>query len=355
MANIFEGSKVNTILKDERYLYPDFVPEQLPFRDREIGEMVFCLKPATQGKKPSNLFLTGVPGSGKTVSSKYVLSELSEFSDRTKTIYINCFENNSQNSILVKLTNLLGYPIPNRGLAIEEIFQRFIAVLRTKKIIPIVVFDEAEQLLKKEDTKKLLYDFSRLGEQFNLFLGMIFISNDPNFLSLLDDRVRSSLHASTLTFEKYTSLELKEILKKRANFAFFPNTLENEVIPLSAAHASRLGDARIAITVLLNAARLAEKENSKIVKVEHVRKSFMVERPVKVEISSNLTKQEQLILDFLVDKEVTAGEIYLKFKKDFAERTLRKAITDLESKGVISAKKVKKGRGITRLLSKKAK
>ncbi len=355
MANIFQGSKINTIIKDERYLYPDFVPEQLPFRDEEIGEMVFCLKPATQGKKPSNLFLSGVPGSGKTVCSKYVLSELSEFSDRVKTVYINCFENNSQNSILVKLTNFLGYPVPNRGLAIEEIFQRFIAVIKSKKVIPIIVFDEAEQLLKKEDTKKLLYDFSRIGEQFNLFLGMIFISNDINFLTSLDDRVRSSLHPSTLNFEKYGSQELKEILKERSNFAFFQNVLDTDVIALSAAHAAKLGDARIAISVLLNAARLAEKENSKMVKVEHVRKSFMTERPVKIEISNNLSEQEKLIFDFLDDKEVTAGEIYLKFKKDFAERTLRKAITDLESKNIIVAKKVKKGRGITRLLSKKPK
>lgn len=355
MANIFQSAKINSIIKDERQLYPDFVPSTIPFRDKEIGEMVFCLKPATEGKKPTNLFLTGVPGSGKTVSSKYVLNELSEFSDRTKTIYINCFENNSYNSILVKLTNYFGYPVPNRGLASEEIFQRFIAVLKSKKITPIIVLDEAEQLLKKEDTKKLLYEFSRINEQFNIFLGMIFISNDASFLNFLDDRVRSSIHASTINFEKYSSFELKEILKERAKFAFFDNVFENDVIALCAAHAAVLGDARIAITVLLNAARFAEKENSKQIKVSHVRKAFMQERPVKVEISKNLTKQEKLILDFLENKEVTAGEIYSKFKNEFAERTLRKAITDLESKNIIVAKKVKKGRGITRLLSKKTK
>ncbi len=353
MANIFEGSKINSILKDERYLYPDFVPEQLLFRDEEIGEMVFSLKPATQGKKPTNLFLSGVPGTGKTVCSKHVLSELNEFSDRVKTIYINCFENNSLNSILVKLTNTLGYPVPNRGLAIEEIYQRFISVIRSKKTIPIIVFDEAEQLIKKEETKKLLYDLSRVDEQFNLFIGLVFISNDNKFLEFLDDRVRSSIHALTLNFEKYTAQELKEILKERSRFAFFDNSLENDVIALTAAHASKLGDARIAIDILLKAARLAEKENSKKVKVSHVRKSFMQEKSVKFEISLNLTPQEKLIIDFVKDKEVSSGEIYKNLKNEFAERTLRNAIGELVSKNILETRKIQKDKGITRLIKKK--
>jgi len=153
MANIFESEKEVHLLKDERFLYPEFVPEQLPFRDKEIGEMVFALKPATLGKKPSTLFLVGKPGTGKTVSSRHVLNELAEYSDRTKCLYINCFEFNSKHSILSKITNFLGYAVPLRGLSTEEIFERFVAVAKSKENIPILVFDESEQLLKNEDTK----------------------------------------------------------------------------------------------------------------------------------------------------------------------------------------------------------
>lgn len=353
MANIFENSKLNSILKDERFLYSDFVPERILFRDSEIDEMVFSLKPATNGKKPTNIFLTGVPGTGKTVCSKYVLGELNEFSDRVKTIYINCFENKSLGSILVKLTNSLGYPIPNRGFSNEEIYERLIAVIRNKKIIPIIVFDEAEQLIKREDTKKLLYDFSRIKEQFSLFVGLVFISNDKSFLNFLDDRIRSSINASTINFEKYTSLELKEILKERAKYSLFSNVLDENTIPLIAAHASKFGDARIAIDILLKSARLAERENSKVINLVQVRKSFPQQRSVKFEIESNLSKQEKLVFDFLSDKEITAGEIYKKFEKDFSERTLRQAISNLEDKKIIITKKIRQGKGFTRLIHKK--
>jgi archaeal cell division control protein 6 len=353
MGNIFNAKTETNILKDERFLYPDYLPELLPFRDRELSEMVFGLKPATCGQKPTNLFLTGPPGTGKTVCSKFVLNELSEFSDRSKTVYINCFELNSRVGILAKITNYFGYPVPNRGLASEEIFQRFVAVIRNKRIIPIIVFDEAEQLLKNEDTKDLLYDLSRLNEQAQLLIGLIFISNDNMFLSFLDDRIRSSLNASVLNFEKYTHQQLKQILTQRAKFAFMSNVLDEDVIGLCAANASKKGDARLAIDILLKSARFAEKENSQKVKVQHVRRAFEQEVPVKVEITSTLSEQEKLILGLLSKSDLNSGEIYQKLSKQFAERTLRQAITDLEEKKLVEIEKIQKGKGFTRIIRKK--
>jgi len=59
-----------------------------------------------------------------------------------------------------------------------------------------------------------------------------------------------------------------------------------------------------------------------------------------------------MILDFLSNKELTAGEIYSALNKEFAERTLRKAISDLEEKKAVKTKKIKKGKGVTRVISK---
>ncbi|MDD3159467.1 MAG: AAA family ATPase [Candidatus ainarchaeum sp.] len=352
MVNLFEKKEINSILKDERFLYPEYIPEKLSFRESEIDEIVFCLKPATVGKKPTNLFVCGVPGTGKTVSSKFILNELTEFSDRINCMYINCFETNSKYSILAKATNHFGYAVPIRGMSSDEIFERFVAVIKSKKIIPIFVFDEAEQLLKDESSKELLYDLSRLNEKFGIIAGLVFISNDNMFVSLLDDRVRSSLNPSKILFEKYTSLELKEILKERSKFAFFDNVIDDEVIPLCAAHASKTGDARLAIGVLLKAARLAEKENSKKILIKHVRASFLEEKPQKIEIIENLSNQEKLIIDLLKKNKtgLTSGEIYEKLSNDFAERTLRTALSNLNEKNIIFAEKLQKGKGFTRLI-----
>jgi len=353
MANIFDSRKDISLFKDERYLYQDFVPQRLPFREEELGEMVFCLKPAATGKKPTNIFLYGPPGTGKTVTSKFVLGELTEHSDRVKCLYINCFESPSKNAILAKATNFLGYAVPPRGLSSEELSQRFTAVIKSKRVVPVFVLDEAEQLLKGEDTKSLLYDFARMKEQYNITIGLIFISNDSFFLSLLDDRIRSSLQAASIHFEKYTSSQLKDILKERAEYAFFDNVLEEEVIPLCAAHSSSLGDARMAIDVLLKAGRLAEKENSYKVKTSHVRRSFGQEKIIKNEVAENLSEKEKLILDIVGEKEVSTTEVYSKLKDKFAQRTLRKALALLQEKKLVCIRSLTDKKGSTRLVSKK--
>ena len=357
MANVFSRASEGSLFKDERFLYPDFVPQRLPFRDKEVSELVFCLKPATSGKKPTNIFVYGKPGTGKTVTLKFVLNELEEFSDRTKCLYLNCFEFSSKQSILSKLTNFLGYAVPGRGISNEELFSKFVAVLRSEKTVPIVVFDEAEQLLKDDSTKSLLYDLSRLGELQKLSFGMAFISNDNFFLVHLDDRVKSSLGCSSVPFEPYSPAELKEILRERAKYAFLDFSLDDDVIPLCAAHAAKMGgDARVAVDVLLKAGRLAERENAKKVLVKHVRASFSQEKPVKQEVTSSLSEQEQLVLDFLksrAGKEFDSRAVYDALGKRFSERSLRLAIASLGEKGLISSQKVIKGRGFTRTLKAK--
>jgi cell division control protein 6 len=358
VANIFQSKTEVSLFKDERFLYPDFVPERLPFRDKELSELVFCLKPATSGKKPTNVFVYGKPGTGKTVSLKFVLNEMEEYSDRVKCLYLNCFEFSSKQALLTKITNYFGYAVSDRGLSSEEVYSKFVALLRSEKFIPIIVFDEAEQLLKDESRKELLYDLSRLGEQQKLSLGLVFISNDNFFLSHLDDRIRSSLAASSIPFEPYSSPDLKEILKERAKYAFFDFVLDDEVIPLCAAHAAKLGgDARVAIDLLLKAGRLAERENSKKVLLKHVRASFTQEKPVKIEVTSNLTDQEKEVLKFLdthSNKPVDSGLIYSSLEKKYAERTLRYAIAELKKKNLIVSEKVVKGTGFTSSIKKKA-
>ncbi|MDD4250996.1 MAG: AAA family ATPase [Candidatus ainarchaeum sp.] len=353
MTNVFSSKSENHIIKDERFLYPDFVPQRIPFREQEISEMVFCLKPSTQGKKPENIFISGPPGIGKTVTSKFVLNELEEYSDRVKCIYINCFELNSYNSIMAKLTNSAGYPVPMRGLSTEELFERFVAVIKSKRIVPVIVFDESEQLLKKEDTKKLLYDLSRLNDQFKIFAGLVFISNDNLFLSFLDERIRSSLNASVIKFEKYSCLQLKEILRDRAKFVFFDNVLDDDVIALCAAHASKTGDARIAIYYLLKSARIAEKENSKKVLIKHVRSSFQEEKIIKFEIMENLSDSEKKVLEIISKKELTSRDLYTILESQLAERTIRKIVSDLEQKGIIETIDLREGKFVTRVIKKK--
>src|SRR3989344_972270 len=275
--NIFEsaGAKERAIFRDEKYLYPEHMPQRLPHRDAEISSLVFSLQPVRKGGKPQNVFIAGPTGTGKTATVRYVLGELQEYSDRAKGIYINCFEFNSRHSILSKISNFLGGAVPRRGIATDEIHSRFMEALRKASFAPIIVLDEVDQLVLKEGGEKLLYDILRAVESEKARIGLVMISNDAELTAKLDARVKSSLNEEKIMFPAYTPQQLKDILKERSSYAFMPDAVADDVIPLAAAHAAKLGgDARVAIESMLKAGREAEKDNSEKVEIKHLKKAF---------------------------------------------------------------------------------
>ncbi len=328
--NLFASAKkLNELFRDERALYAEFLPEKLPCRENELNEIVFALQPVAQAKKPRNLFLYGAPGTGKTVTVKHVLGQLQEFTGRAKGILVNCFEFNSRHAVLSEIALLLGSVVPRRGVSVDETFTSIIELLLAKKISPIIVLDEADQLLAEKEGSTLLYELLRLPSEKNILIGIIIVSNNPELVMGLDERVRSSLNAQQLHFEKYLPAQLKQILFERCELAFLPNTVEKDAIALAAAHAAKLGgDARIAIDSLLQAGRLAEKQNSQKVKVDHLRAVFDSVDSVSLEKRLAYLNTSELaviraIADF--DGEITSGALYEKYcKKNSNPITLRR-------------------------------
>lgn len=66
----------NPIFINREILSPNYVPEYLPHREDKFEEMAKILGPALRGGSPSNIFIYGTTGTGKTAVTKYVLKKL---------------------------------------------------------------------------------------------------------------------------------------------------------------------------------------------------------------------------------------------------------------------------------------
>jgi len=359
-SNVFaRKARINELLKDERFLYPEFVPERLPFRDSEIDSLVFALQPVLKGKKPQNVFVCGKSGTGKTATVKFVLNELQQYSDRAKGLYINCFQLNTRHAVLTQIANFLGEATPRRGIATDEAYSKVLEALKHTSFIPVVVLDEADQLLHEKEASKLFYDLLRVVEYGKGRFGLIFISNHSDFVQMLDDRVKSSLAEQTVSFEPYSPVQLKEILKQRAQYAFHSSALDKEVINVAAAHAAKLGgDARIAIECLLRAGREAEKKNAEKVTAAHLKTIFteVDSRALQKAISYLSPAQKKILSLVPANKPIASGDLfeaYLKAEKNpLTQRRFRSLISELERMNLLTAETVvKKPRGRTRLVS----
>jgi len=359
MANIFrEIGSDEEIFKDERVLLPEYLPEVLPHRESQVKDIALSLKPAASGSRSENIIITGKPGTGKTSTVRFVLNQLSDYSSRVAPVYVNCWEFSTRHSILSKIASSLGEFVPRRGIATDEIFERILEVVKKERKMPIVALDEIDRLMVSQyGQDKVLYDLIRAGENYGSPIGVIGIANSPDFLSRADQRIRSSLAQRRMEFKNYSPAELKDILSSRARLAFFPNSLDKEVVPVCAAHAGKHGgDARLGIGVLWKAGKAAERESAKKVLVRHCKQAFeATEELVKEDHSEALKPIELDILELLKSHgELATGELYGLISKKHSEtdRTVRNYITNLESLGFIEAeeKQNEGGRGKRRIL-----
>ena len=62
---------------------PTYIPETLPHRGKEINELASVLVTALRGETPSNVFIYGKTGTGKTAVTKFVGKELLKKGEET--------------------------------------------------------------------------------------------------------------------------------------------------------------------------------------------------------------------------------------------------------------------------------
>ncbi len=342
-----------TIFKNERSLMPEYIPDNFPHREHQIQAIATCLKPALKGKRAYNVFIYGPPGTGKTAITKFLFNEMVEASSEVIPIYVNCWEYNTRHAILCKILSELKGFVPRRGIATDEIFERFLKVLEKREKSIVIALDEIDQVVNKKEYA-VLYDILRANEWVNANLSLITISNDAFVMRYVDARIKSSLCEEEIIFKPYTEQELRDIIKERVKIAFYPGVVSDEVIDeIARITAEQGGDVRIALECLWKAGRLAERQASRKIELKHIEEvaKKLGDYQIK-ELLRALTHHEKILLKVIAKmqiegKEILTGTLYEEYKKNceepVAERTFRNYISRLETLRLIDAPLTSKG------------
>jgi cell division control protein 6 len=362
------------IFKDKTILQSNYSPNQISHRDDQIHQLANMMAPALRMEKPSNVFIYGKTGTGKTLTVKYTTQQLAEIARQKKlplkVIYLNCKLKklaDTEYRLIAQLLREYGKNIPPTGLPTDEVYHVFYKTIDREKHILLLILDEIDQLVGKAGDE-LLYNLTRINSELkNTQITLIGISNDLVFTDTLDPRVKSSLSEEDLVFPPYNAEQIQNILQQRAQLAFSPGVVEEGVLEKCAAFAAREhGDARRALELLRVSGELAERQNETKVAISHLDQAEeKIERDRILDLVATQPKQYQVtlfsILSACDEKQgVFTGEIYSLYERccsqtglrPLTQRRVSDIIAELDMLGIINAKVISKGRyGRTREIS----
>jgi archaeal cell division control protein 6 len=263
------------ILLREETLDPSYVPTKLPRRDTELGLLGRRYREALAKGLPFHLLLTGGIGSGKTALARHLAADLERGgrlgSWPVHPSYINCWRRASDRTVLLDLLRSVGVSLPDRGYSLSEMLDVFEQGIRKTPAHHLVILDEASALVKQGT--KLAYLLSR-GREVGLGSISLMLIATEDLLPYLDAASRSSFGVThRLALAPYDRAALADILASRAELALRPGSYAPDVLEQIARVAAPNGDARFALEVLVNAARLAEDDEARELSAEHVRRA----------------------------------------------------------------------------------
>ena len=352
------------IFRNREVMRSDYVPGSLPHRWEHIRRLGEILSPALRLSRPSNVFIYGKTGTGKTAVVRHVFKRFGEVAEREglplSFAYVNCRIAGTEYRVLAELCDAVGVKVPFTGLSKAEVFSRLRRGLREQGGLLVACLDEVDALVKNYGDN-LLYELTRVNEGLEAGgLSLVGVSNDLHFKELLDPRVLSSLSEEELVFHPYTAIELIDILSERAREAFYEGTVPDEVIRLCAAlAAAEHGDARRAIDLLRVAAEVAERRGDPRVEERHVRiAQSLIERGRVFEALSTLPLHSKLVLASLlilhrngVQTPIT-GVLYQAYREvcgligvePLTSRRVSGLVSELSMLGVVEGEVVSMGR-----------
>lgn len=358
--------KSDSIFTNKKAIQSDYVPDNIVHRDELVKNIAATLAPALRGDRPSNLFIYGHTGTGKTLITQHVTDSMLDIAQRKnihlKVIRINCKLKrvaDTEYRLLAQLAKEFNKTIPATGLPTDEVYSIFYRALDMEEQIVILVLDEIDQLVKRAGDN-ILYNLTRINSELKKArLSIIGISNDLVFVDNLDARVKSSLSEEEILFPPYNAPQIQGILRERARKAFRADVLKTGVIEKCAAYAAREhGDARRALELLRVAGELAERKGCKYVEMKHLDEAEdKLERDRLLDVTQNQPQQFQLVLYAILNlssrkNSVVTGEIYSIYEeicrrirfRPLTQRRVSDIIGELDMLGIVQAKVVSKGR-----------
>ncbi|CAJ0942201.1 unnamed protein product, partial [Mesorhabditis belari] len=269
------NKEVKNLIEDLlKKLHTSEVPEDLPCRGEQINKIEKFLRSViSPNGESSAMYISGVPGTGKTATVQTVVRRLEdEVGPTFKAIYINAMELIDPKEFFVRVYKEITQDSKRVGITTARRHLNLLFQSIDRKRPPIIIMiDELDHMCTKR--QELIYDIFNWTTNERARVTVIAIANTLDLPErMLSQRIASRLGSNRLTFEPYTHQQIQSIITARLSDT---TAFDDQVVELAGRKVAAIsGDLRKAIEILRRAAELALDAKASRVSLEHVQSSI---------------------------------------------------------------------------------
>ena len=270
--------KKPSIFIDEKTLDINFIPDNLPHREKELTilSQLFLSLITYPNSISRKILVTGKTGIGKTATVKLFGKMLVKASNKREIqidyVHINCRKERTNYKVLIKIIHSLNKSFPKRGYSPQDLLEVLNEYLNTHDLHLLIVLDELSYLI--QNGGDLIYSLTRINDDMlnaKQRISIIGIVRDISCINNLDVSTMSTLQRNILKFENYTKKQIFDIMKYRAEISIKENAFSDEILEMIAKIVFKVGDIRYGLNLLWKASKYAESRNLKYLTSECIR------------------------------------------------------------------------------------
>jgi cell division control protein 6 len=219
-------------------------------------------------------------------------------------VYVNLKLQNSGRVILYRhLLERAAPEIKATSLSADEMLYQLVKYLKSRGKYLLLTLDEVEYYVR-HTKERILYDLTRMNELAPEgpcgVIGLVLVSRNSSFYSLLDPSELSTLGRTTIEFPQYSMRQVRDILDARLKEAFQKGVVSEDILEYVADVTARPpvnSDVRYALDLLLYAGSLAERQGINKILPEHVRHVHSaIHHQITSDDIAELPHEEKLVL-----------------------------------------------------------
>ncbi len=279
----------------------DYAPEFFNYRESQLKDLAYQIRPALEGGRALNAICRGLPGTGKTTSVLRIFAELEQTTKKIVPVYVNCQNDRTKYMVFSRIyAAIVGHAPARTGVSIKSVLDAIGGALQRQEKSLIVCLDDANLLHYNNLLGDVVNSLLRLHQDYPGARAAVFATVSDMNLDLAADLskwVLSPFRPSDIYFPPYDTDEIRGILQDRIRIGLYPGVFPAPMLDRIVEQTMESGDVRVGLDLVKRAVLNAECAARTEVVEEDITKAYEQAKHIHLACTVRaLSADERLLL-----------------------------------------------------------